>query len=131
MRDRITLDPYIHGTLLRDLVGHDHKPAAFLIYLWLYAEQQRQGIPIAISYASLAEDTGLSRSASQAAIAWLLRRKLLSVHKEAVTATPVYSVQCPWRRFIAIEAESHAITRANEPLFPGPLLPRHKESPRS
>ena len=98
MKNAILLDPYIHGTLLRDLVGHDHKPAAFLIYLWLYAEQQRVAKPVAISYAMLAEETGLSRSASQAAVGWLVRRKLLAVEKEAVTATPVYSVQRPWRR---------------------------------
>ena len=98
MRNDIIIDAYVHGTLLRDLVGHDHKPAAFLIYLWLYAEQQRLGEPIAISYARLAEETGLSRSASQAAISWLVRRKLLTVNKEAVTATPVYSVQRPWHR---------------------------------
>jgi hypothetical protein len=98
MKNDILLDPYVHGTLLRDLVGHDHKPAAFLIYIWLYAEQQRLREPIEMSYARLAEETGLSRSASQAAIAWLVRRKLLSVHKEAVTATPVYSVLRPWQR---------------------------------
>jgi len=98
MKNDIILDPYIHGTLLRDLVGHDHKPAAFVIYVWLFAEQQMLGKPIAISYATLAEETGLSRSASQAAVRWLVRRKLLSVDKEAVTATPVYSVLRPWRR---------------------------------
>jgi hypothetical protein len=98
MKNDIILDPYIHGTLLRDLVGHDHKPAAFLIYVWLYAQQQLLAKPIAISYAGLAEETGLSRSASQGSVGWLVRRKLLSVDKEAVTATPVYSVQRPWRR---------------------------------
>lgn len=98
MKNSILLDPYIHRTLLRDLVGHDHKPAAFLIYLWLYAEQERRGGPLAVSYANLAEDTGLSRSASQSAIAWLVRRKMLSVSKETLTATPVYKVLRPWRR---------------------------------
>lgn len=98
MNKAISLELYIHGTLLRDLVGHDHRPGAFLIYLWIYAEQQHRGEPIGISYAGLAEETGLSRSASQSAIAWLIRRKLLSVHKETVTATPVYSVQRPWIR---------------------------------
>jgi len=98
MKNDIILDPYIHGTLLRDLVGHDHKPAAFLIYLWLYAQQQLMAKPLAISYAGLAEETGLSRSASQAAVGWLVARKLLSVDKESVTATPVYSVQRPWGR---------------------------------
>jgi hypothetical protein len=98
MRNGIVLDPYVHGTLLRDLVGHDHKPAAFLIYLWLYAEQERLGRPVAISYAGLAEDTGLSRSSSQSAIGWLIRRKMLCVSKETPTATPVYSVLRPWKR---------------------------------
>jgi hypothetical protein len=98
MRNEIILDPYIHLTLLRDLVGHDHKPTAFLVYLWLYAEQQRLGEPIAISYARLADETGLSRSALQVAISWLVRRKLLTARKEALTATPVYYVQRPWQR---------------------------------
>jgi hypothetical protein len=94
----IPLDPYIHETLMRDLTGHDHKPAAFLIYLWLYAEQKRLGHPVAASHCSLAEETGLSRSTSQTAVAWLIRRKLLTVRKAAVTATPVYSAATPWRR---------------------------------
>jgi hypothetical protein len=98
MKKEVILDPYIHGTLLRDLIGHDHRPAAFLVYLWLYAEQQRIGTPVATSYSNLADETGLSRSSSQAAIAWLLRRKLLSVTKEAVTATPVYCARSPWLR---------------------------------
>lgn len=97
MKNDILLDAYVHGTLLRDLVGHDHRPAAFLIYLWLYAEQQQSGKPVAISYAGVAEETGLSRSAAQTAITWLIRRKLLTVKKEAVTSTPIYSVQRPWR----------------------------------
>ena len=98
MKIGIVLDPYIYQTLLRDLVGHDHKPAAFLIYLWLYAEQERVGRPVAISYAGLAEDTGLSRSACQSGIAWLIRRKLLSASKDTLTATPIYSVLRPWKR---------------------------------
>jgi hypothetical protein len=98
MKKHILLDPYLHGTLMRDLVGHDHKPAAFLVYFWLYAEQERLDQPIAASHSRLAEETGLSRSTSQAAVAWLVRRKLLLVQKEAVTATPVYSVERPWQR---------------------------------
>ena len=98
MTNDILLDPYVHESLMRDLVGHDRKPAAFLVYLWLYAEQTRSGAPVAASHSSLAEKTGLSRSTSQTAIAWLSRRKLISISKETVTATPVYAVQIPWRR---------------------------------
>jgi hypothetical protein len=59
----IQLDDYILDTLLRDLTGHDRKPAAFLVYLWLAGEQSRRRHAVAISYQELAENTGLSRSA--------------------------------------------------------------------
>jgi hypothetical protein len=43
-------------------------------------------------------DPTLSYSTSQSAVAWLIQRKLLLVRKEAMTATPVYSVESPWQR---------------------------------
>ena len=94
---QIKLDDYILDTLLRDLVGHDRKPAAFLVYLWLAGEQSRRRSTVAISYQELAENTGLSRSSTQASVRWLLRRKLLIVAKANATAVPCYSVQFPWR----------------------------------
>ena len=94
----VSMDTYIYQTLLRDLVGHDRRPAAFLVYLWLYGEQRLRNAPVEASYAILAEETGLSRSAAQAAVRWLVRRKLVSVSKETATATPVYSTHRPWRR---------------------------------
>jgi len=95
---QIKLDDYILDTLLRDLVGHDHKPAAFLVYLWLAGEQSRRKSAVAISYQELAENTGLSRSSTQASVRWLLRRKLLAAAKANATAVPTYAVQFPWRR---------------------------------
>jgi hypothetical protein len=91
------LDPYITEVLLRDLVGHDRRPASFLVYIWLAAEQQRRGSSITISYQELAESVGISKSSAQSAVAWLARRKLLAVTKATVTATPVYKVLTPWR----------------------------------
>jgi predicted transcriptional regulator len=91
------LDDYITDVLMRDLVGHDHKPASFLVYLWLAAEQARTKQEIRVSYQEVAEAVGISKSSAQGAIRWLLRRKLLSVEKETVTATPVYTVRMPWR----------------------------------
>ncbi len=91
------LDDYIFDVLMRDLVGHDRKPASFLIYLWLAAEQSRRKAPIQISYQELAESVGLSKSSAQAAVSWLLRRKLLVANKENATATPRYSVRSPWK----------------------------------
>ena len=66
------LDDYILDTLLRDLVGHDRKPAAFLVYLWLAGEQSRRRSTVTISYQELAENTGLSRSSTQTSVRWLL-----------------------------------------------------------
>ena len=93
-----TLDPYVTEVLLRDLVGHDKRPTSFLVYLWLAAEQQRRGTTVQISYQELSESIGVSKSAAQSGIAWLLQRKLLAVTRASVTATPSYTVQTPWQR---------------------------------
>jgi hypothetical protein len=92
----LTLDDYVVNVLMRDLVGHDRRPASFLVYLWLAAEQQRQGQAVTISYQQLAESVGISKSSAQAAAGWLARRKLISVNKPSFTATPSYAVQRPW-----------------------------------
>jgi hypothetical protein len=91
------LDPYVTDVLLRDLVGHDRRPASFLVYIWFTAEQQRHASHISISYQDLAESIGISKSSAQSAVGWLIRRKLLAVTKTTVTATPEYKVLTPWR----------------------------------
>ena len=91
------LDDYITDVLMRDLVGHDRKPAAFLVYLWLAAEQERRREEVRISYEEMAESVGISKSSTQAAVRWLARRKLLGVKKQTVTSTPSYRVRRPWR----------------------------------
>jgi hypothetical protein len=91
------LDPYITDVLMRDLVGHDHRPASFLVYIWFTAEQQRRVSAVTISYQDLAESIGISKSSAQSAVAWLIRRKLLAVTKTTITATPEYKALTPWR----------------------------------
>ena len=91
------LDDYITDVLMRDLVGHDRKPVSFLVYLWLAAEQSRKRAEVRASYQEVAESVGVSKSSAQAAIRWLLKRKLLVVKKQSVTATPSYLVRSPWR----------------------------------
>jgi hypothetical protein len=92
----LAVDEYVVDVLMRDLVGHDRKPASFLVYLWLAAEQQRQGKAVTISYQQLAESIGISKSSAQAATGWLAKRKLLAVNKTGSTATPSYQVKRPW-----------------------------------
>lgn len=92
-----TIDDYVLDTLMRDLVGHDRKPVSFLVYLWIAAEQQWRGGDVEVSYRDMAESIGVSKSSAQAAVSWLVRRKLLAVRKESVTATPAYMARTPWR----------------------------------
>lgn len=91
-------DDYVIDVLMRDLVGHDRRPASFLVYLWLAAEQKRRKTPVQVSYQELAETVGISKSSAQTAVRWLLRRKLLAASKENATAMPRYTVLTPWRR---------------------------------
>jgi hypothetical protein len=92
-----SLDTYVTGVLMRDLVGHDRRPVSFLVYLWLAVEQQRRSGAVQISYQELAECMGVSKSSVQSAIHWLVRRRLLAASKENVTATPRYTVLSPWK----------------------------------
>jgi hypothetical protein len=82
-----------------DLVGHDRKPAAFIVYLYfssMSAKTRSRKIPA--SYQTIADETGLSKSAAQASVRHLLRRRLIRSESASKTATPVYSVLRPWRR---------------------------------
>jgi hypothetical protein len=90
-------DDYVTDVLMRDLVGHDRRPVSFLVYLWLAAEQLRRNGMVQVSYQELAESVGVSKSSAQGAVSWLVRRKLLAVTKDNVTATPCYTVLTPWK----------------------------------
>jgi hypothetical protein len=91
-----TFDDYVVDVLMRDLVGHDRKPASFLVYLWLAAEQARRQGAVQVSYQELAESIGLSKSSAQSAVRWLVRRKLVTSSKENATSVPSYTVRSPW-----------------------------------
>jgi hypothetical protein len=93
----MNLDDYIVDVLMRDLVGHDRRPVSFLVYLWLAAAQRQKATPVQISYQDLAESIGVSKSSAQAAVGWLVRRKLLAASKQNATATPRYTVLTPWK----------------------------------
>jgi hypothetical protein len=46
----VNLDDYVVDALMRDLAGHDRKPASFLVYVWLTAQQARRQGPVQVSY---------------------------------------------------------------------------------
>ena len=93
------VDDYIFDSLMRDLVGHDRQPSAFLVYLhlwWRTHGSRQESAQVALQ--DIAEDTGLSKRSVQDAIRWLSKRKLLSISRASITAVPVYTVLRPWRR---------------------------------
>ena len=96
-RYSVNIDDYVIDVLMRDLVGHDRRPVSFLVYLWLSATQRQKAAPVQISYQDLAEAIGVSKSSVQAAVGWLVRRKLLVASKQTATATPRYTVLTPWK----------------------------------
>ena len=80
--------------LMRDIVGHDGRPSAYVVYLYFAT---RSGRAIALSHAELASATGLSKRGVQLGIAWLKRRGLIDARREKPTGVPLYRVLKPWR----------------------------------
>jgi|ERR1051326_8079289 DNA-binding MarR family transcriptional regulator len=95
----IGIDEYVFDVLMPDLVGHDHSPSAFLVYLFLWSELYRsEQKKIPVSLRGIAEATGLSKSAVQAAMRILKRRRLVAVSRRSPTATPEYELLRHWIR---------------------------------
>lgn len=95
----IRVENYLTNVLLRDLVGHDRSPSAFLVYLCLYADTYGESRrSVRVSLAKLAERTGLSKSAVQSALRVLARRHLIRTQRASRTAIPEYFVNRTWVR---------------------------------
>lgn len=95
----IPIDDYVLDILMRDIVGHDQQPAAFLVYLFLYGRAARQHWqPVKASLRMLATETGLSKSAVQDALLRLHRRELVETSRDHRTAVPSHRVLRHWRR---------------------------------
>jgi len=95
MSNILQIDRYVIDTLMRDLVGHDHRPSAFLVYLALL-DLGGAG-RVAHSHAQLAEQTGLSKRAVQDAIRHLAKRGLISVKRAGRTEPAIVQPLSPWR----------------------------------
>ena len=95
----LQIDDYILDTLMVDLIRHDRQPSAYVVYLFLWRHTHgNKAATVQIALQDIAEQTGLSKRSVQSAIAWLAKRKLLTVARESITAIPVYTVMRPWRR---------------------------------
>ena len=94
----IPIDPYLTDVLMRDLVGHDRRPAAFLVYLWLWRMTRGAGkAHVGASLQTIATMTGVSKSSVQGAVRHLARRGLIIAERDGPTSAPRYRVREPWR----------------------------------
>ena len=97
-KQSVPIDDYVLDVLMRDLIGHDQKPAAYLVYLHLYSQAARNNCrSISASVRTIADATGLSKSTVHAALAHLRRRQLIATTTDHVTATPRHRVLRHWR----------------------------------
>jgi hypothetical protein len=95
----IEMDAYLLDSLLPDVVGHDRRPASFIVYLCLYRQASQQANwSVHMSHQSIATATGLSRSAVQSALAHLQKRQLVASSRAHATAVPRHRVLRPWLR---------------------------------
>lgn len=93
------MDAYVFDVLMPDLVGHDRRPAAFVVYLYLLHSAQALGRDqVPASLQTIAVKTGLSKSAVQVALRHLKRRGLIGEEEVGIQVNPVRHVLRPWRR---------------------------------
>jgi response regulator of citrate/malate metabolism len=93
------IDSYVLDVLMADLVGHDRKPSAFIVYLHLTKlAQRKRRDTVGASLQEIATQTGLSKSSVQSAIRHLRKRHLLEASSESSAGEPVRRVLRPWHR---------------------------------
>jgi hypothetical protein len=98
-KQTVPIDDYVLDVLMLDLIGHDQKPGAYLVYLHLYgAAARNKWRPISASVRSIADATGLSKSAAHAALIHLRLRHLITTTADHATATPRHRVLRHWRK---------------------------------
>jgi hypothetical protein len=96
---RISVDSYVVDVLMPDLVGHDRRPAAFIVYLYLSRLAALTGRDsVSASLQTIATSTGLSKSTVQAALRHLRGRRLLDPSVVATVTKPARRILRPWRR---------------------------------
>lgn len=95
----IPLDVYVIDGLLPDLIGHDRRASAFVVYLFLFRHAVGEtDWAVRRSHQAIADATGLSRSAVQGALDHLQRRQLVATSRAHPTAVPLHRVLRPWLR---------------------------------
>lgn len=95
--ERVPVDAYVLDALMPDLVGHDHRPSAFIVFLLLWRRTASASRNVGLSYRMLADGTGLAMRSVQAAVQLLQRRQLIEIKRKHATSIPVFTLKCHWR----------------------------------
>ena len=95
--ERVAVDPYVIDSLMPDLVGHDRRPSAFLVFLYLWRRTRAASKTTSASYQMIADATGLSKGSAQSAVQWLARRGLIEASAETATSPNSFRLVCHWR----------------------------------
>ena len=96
--ERIGVDAYVFDALMPDLVGHDRRPAAFLVYLYLWRKTRGGARPAVLSLSMLVSGTGLAKRSVQLALQHLERRDLVSTKRQTPTSAPTITLRIHWRK---------------------------------
>lgn len=95
--DRLPVDAYVLDSLMPDLVGHDRRPSAMLVYLFLWRRTRGGAGSTVVSLRMMADGTGLAKRSVQLALDHLRRRDLVSLRRANATAASTVSLRCHWR----------------------------------
>jgi len=102
--DRVPLDAYVLDSLMPDLVGHDRRPSALLVFLYLWRKTRGGARPTVVSLTMMAGGTGLAKRSVQTALDHLRRRDLIAVRRATATAASSVKLRCHWREGKAASA---------------------------
>ncbi len=95
--ERVPVDAYVLDALMPDLVGHDRRPSAMLLFLYLWRKTRGGARPAVVSLRMMADGTGLAKRSVQTALAHLRRRDLVAVRRASATAASSLTLRCHWR----------------------------------
>jgi len=95
--DRVALDAYVIDALMPDLVGHDRRASAFVLYLYIWRKTGGGARPAVASLQMMADSTGLAKRSVQTALRVLERRRLVMLRRRSPTAAPSLTLDCHWR----------------------------------
>ena len=95
--DRIPLDAYVLDSLMPDLVGHDRRPSAMLVFLFLWRKTRGGARSAVVSLRMMVDGTGLAKRSVQTALDHLRRRALVGLRRADATAAPNVTLRCHWR----------------------------------